>query len=161
MNNHFFFKKILYTFCILIASIFNNTMAYSQYVEFGEYQYRVDKPSIKIFVTYNYGNILSVVDTNSVQDKFTKRVVLINKKSYSFLQNYIKKHNVNKIDSINPELYRYIKVFNNKGEMTYFYKFSSNGYKSYLTDLFEYIEKSNCIDEADKPKLISKLRYWR
>jgi effector-binding domain-containing protein len=136
-------------------------MVYSQYVEFGEYRYRADRPPFKTYITDDYANLLNVVDSNSLRDRYRTVVVVIDKKSYNIFLNYIKKYEFNQLDSINPEGYQYFRIFDRKKKMSNSYRFSLDGYKLHLIDLFEYIEKNNCIIKEDKNKLISKLKYWQ
>ena len=96
-----------------------------------------------------------------MQDKFTKRVIIVNRKSYNILINYIKAHTTNKSDSINSEHFQYVRVYDREKDMSDSYKFSLDGYKSYLIDLFKYIEKNDLIIKEDKTKIISKLKYWQ
>ena len=160
MNTYFFLKKTHYVITVFVIFFLNYTMAYSQYVEFGEYRYRADRPPFKTYITYDYVNILAVADSNSLPDRYRKVVVVIDRKSYDIFVEYIMKYEASKLDSINPNSFQYVRVFDKKNNMFESHKASLEGYKSYLIDLFEYIKKNNCIIKEDKTKLVSKLKYW-
>lgn len=155
-----FFLEKKYTLIIFVC-LFAKFSAYSQYVEFGEYQYRADRPPYKKYVTYSYDNVLGVVDSNVLPDRYTKTVIVVNRKVYSLVVEYLEKHKDSTLQTLDLESFQYIRIFNNKKEIINSYKFELNNYKKYLINFFNYIDTCKGIDENYKFKLISKLKYWQ
>jgi hypothetical protein len=160
MTKYSFLKISIYFFFVLMTVFYTTAAAHSQYIEFGTYQYRVDKPALKKFITYTYDNVLGVVDSNFVSDRYTKEVIIVNKNTYDILVRYIQNEKIIETGNIHPELYLYIKIFNDSS-MVFFSKFSLDDYRSYLIRFFDHLEKSDPVPSEEKLRIIQKLKYWQ
>lgn len=161
MIKYFFSKKTFYMFLVFAFFVPNDFIASAQYIELGEYRYRADRPPFKDYVTYSYDNVLGVVDSNVLPDRYTKTVIVVDEEAYNRVLSYIEKNRAYESENVNPESYRYICIRNVERERVVFYKFSFDNFKLYLIDLIKFIENSNYIHSEYKLELISRLEYWK
>lgn len=152
MIKSLFYQTVIGISLIGIVILGVNTTVYSQYIECGEFHYKVDKPPTKKFITYEYKHLIGIVDTNVMSDRYTKRVIIVNKKSYDILLKYLRKMPPGVSASIDKEKYKYIKVFGST-KSSNSHELSFSDYSLYIRGLLKYIKGDTDINDKDKYKL--------